>query len=212
MLYYFRSSASFVEPLVAPVASLLFWSRRELDGALAIPTALPRTRASIGGSPGLTQEDLIEYNAHKSARLPNTVIWDWERGCPIRRAEDGTTSDWPDQDSERWDIDWWRARLCDGVFLKQPKFRLGPVYIRGILTGLWQGVQFVRHIHWSSIHLFDMFAEPIANELHDYRQPATTPAGSLRTEPPLLRSPLDVPSEGTWLHPHSRLHYRCRPY
>ncbi|KAG2022509.1 hypothetical protein CC2G_000251 [Coprinopsis cinerea AmutBmut pab1-1] len=186
VLYYFRSSASFVEPLVAPVASLLFWSRRELDGALAIPTALPRTsglravkrhtteacwdkmpqnqqkknpqhresnprphqtsrlgtRASIGGSPGLTQEDLIEYNAHKSARLPNTVIWDWERGCPIRRAEDGTTSDWPDQDSERWDIDWWRARLCDGVFLKQPKFRLGPVYIRGILTGLWQGVQF----------------------------------------------------------------------
>ena len=150
-IHYFRSNPNFLEPLIAPVAKLLYWSRRELHTFFRPLPFFPRTRAEAGGTPGVTVEDLDRYNRHKVAKLLDDVVWDWDAGVPVCRLYDesgatGTGVVWKVEDSMRWDVDWWRQRLCHNVFLKQPKWRMGSVYERGMLSGSWQGVQWVRDL------------------------------------------------------------------
>jgi len=129
-LYYFRSNTVLTTPLIAPAAALLFWSRRELNGLFEVPAVLPAAR-NPPGRLGLTQEDIHEVNAHKVARLPAAVVWDWERGGPACIGGDGAVRAWRDDDSARWDIDWYRARLCHSVFSLR-RFRPGPGLMRKV--------------------------------------------------------------------------------
>ncbi|KAH6906942.1 hypothetical protein BKA70DRAFT_1491713 [Coprinopsis sp. MPI-PUGE-AT-0042] len=141
-LYHFSAQPVFMEPLIAPVASLLFWSRRELNGVFRIPAHLPQDRAARQGQPGLTQVDIHEFNATQVAKLPECVVWDWDLGTAVNHGDCKTTSPMDKPSSTRFDVDWWRARLCTDILTKQPKFRLGSVYLRGMMTGLWQGIMF----------------------------------------------------------------------
>jgi hypothetical protein len=141
-----------VPPLIAPAAILLYWSRREIHGFFRNPL-LPATRSDIpvnerGVREGLTREDLEEFNRHKTAKLRGDVEWDWDLGYAVLRSlqPDGTLTKMPvkegEEQSREWDLDVARARLCGDIFEKQPKWRAGSVYRRGLLTGVWAGVQF----------------------------------------------------------------------
>ncbi|TEB16536.1 hypothetical protein FA13DRAFT_1804623 [Coprinellus micaceus] len=140
---FFHSRTSVLIPPVSAAATLLFWSRREIQPFFQIPTGVPTNRDALGGNPGLTLEDLVDFNSFKAAKLRSVVRWDWDQGCPMSLLEDGSMDPCIQEPSKRWDMDWWRSRMCQSVFWKQPEWRLGNVYKRGLLTGLWQGVYFV---------------------------------------------------------------------
>ncbi|KAJ2937014.1 hypothetical protein H1R20_g83, partial [Candolleomyces eurysporus] len=139
-LYYYRGSPSFLPPLITPVAKLLYWCRRERVPFFKHP-GIPATRTP--GRAGLTQEDLDDFNSHKAAKLLPNVVWDWDTGAPVCRVDGVPATVWKEDESARWDQDWWRARLCDNIMLKQPRWRLGSVYVRGMISGMWFGVQFM---------------------------------------------------------------------
>ncbi|KAF6748348.1 hypothetical protein DFP72DRAFT_916481 [Ephemerocybe angulata] len=202
VLCYYESNPTFIEPLIAPVAKLLYWSRREVNPFFR-NSRLPATRSSPT-TPGLTQEDLTDFNQHKAAKLPAPVVWDWERGGPVCPAEDGSMVAWPrDDESRKFDVDWWRARLCGDVFTKQPKWRLGSVYVRGMLSGLWQGIQFAsdgapmtellsradRSPEFSEENII-FSARPLIMRLHEHGF-VRTPAASA-TSPIPLADPMEI--------------------
>lgn len=140
---FFHSKTSVLIPPISAAATLLFWSRRESHPFFQIPQGMPRDRTALGGNSGLTRQDLVEFNMFKAAELRDVVHWDWDLGCPVSHLGDNTQQQRTEGPSKQWDVDWWRIRMCQNVFWKQPRWRLGNVYKRGLLTGLWQGVYFV---------------------------------------------------------------------
>ncbi|KAJ2937012.1 hypothetical protein H1R20_g81, partial [Candolleomyces eurysporus] len=128
---------------MSAAAKLLFWARRELKPFFNNSLRIPKSRSELGGNPGLTIEDLVEFNSFKVAKLRPIVRWDWERGLPMTFNDDGTQDPCLQEPSRKWDTSWWRMKLCQNVMLKQPRWRQGNVYERGLLTGLWQGVYFL---------------------------------------------------------------------
>jgi hypothetical protein len=90
---------------------------------------------------GPTQEDIVDFNSHKSARLVKRIIWDWNRGVGVEPgASDGIEYV---EASQMWDCDWWRLRFCWDTWRSQPRWRPGKVYMPGTLSGLWQGKMMV---------------------------------------------------------------------
>ena len=44
-----------------------------------------------------------------------------------------------DTKSERWDVDWWRMRLCGDPRMIRPRVPYGKVFQPGSMDGLWHG-------------------------------------------------------------------------
>lgn len=139
----FHSKTRIVLPPAPSAAKLLYWCRQELRPFFNIPVGLARNRAELCGNPGLTMEDLVEFNRFKVAKLRTVVRWDWNEGLPITWLDDGTRQVCLNEPSKQLDIDWWRIRICQSILWKQPRWRLGNIYRRGLLTGLWQGTYFL---------------------------------------------------------------------
>lgn len=135
VLHHFRSNSPVLLPPISAAAKLLYWCRHEVTPFFDVPSHLPLNLHAEGDHPEITQSDLIEFNLHKVAKLPAIVRWRWEEGGPSGK----TDQMW----SQLWDMDWWRMRMCRSVFERQPRWRLGHVYLRGMLSGVWQGVYFV---------------------------------------------------------------------
>ncbi|KAJ2917182.1 hypothetical protein MD484_g3244, partial [Candolleomyces efflorescens] len=133
VLYYYRGSPTFLPPLITPVAKLLYWCRRERTPFFNIPQ-LPPTRTP--GRAELTQEDIDEFNKYKAAKLLPNVVWDWDIGKPVCVGLTGDREVWREDESKRW--------------------RLGSVYVRGMISGMWTGVQFTMSLNI----LTDMLAQP----------------------------------------------------
>ncbi|KAG2022471.1 hypothetical protein CC2G_000216 [Coprinopsis cinerea AmutBmut pab1-1] len=140
VLHHFRSSTPILLPPISAAAKLLYWCRHEVSPFFAVPSHLPLFHST--GAPEITQEILHEFNRSRVAKLPEVARWDWDQGTltvnGVRVKESGQT-----RPSQRWDMDWWRMRMCRDVFYKQPRWRLGHVYMRGLLSGVWHGVYFL---------------------------------------------------------------------
>jgi hypothetical protein len=156
-LPYFGSIQSISPPLISIAAKLLFTARKEIF-PITIPPVLP---------PGLRSEDYAEFNRAKAAEVPRGARWDWVRGCAVavnnarlRNAfRPGTIDDFlefeqllrnevelipdGDEESRRWDEEWWRRILCHDLKALRPKFPPGLVYKPGKLRGTWQGRLYV---------------------------------------------------------------------
>ncbi|KAF8641170.1 hypothetical protein AX17_000805 [Amanita inopinata Kibby_2008] len=137
---YFASRPLIMPPLAAEAAKLIYISRRDMT-PFAIPPALPRNRVAAVAA-GLTevmptQEDIVELNAHKSAKLVKRIIWDWDQGKAVFPGENNEV-EYVDA-SRAWDCDWWRLRLCWDSWRRQPRWRPGRVYMPGTMSGLWEG-------------------------------------------------------------------------
>ncbi|KAF8215228.1 hypothetical protein K438DRAFT_1800921 [Mycena galopus ATCC 62051] len=126
---HFSSRPAMAPPLVTVAAKLIYFSRRETV-PFTIPPDLPLNReaATRAGIRDVrpTQEDIVEVNEHLNDRLPETCAAAWGIRDPPRPL------------SETWDSDWWRLRKCFDPF-SPPDRRLGPCYVPGTFTGLWQG-------------------------------------------------------------------------
>ncbi|KAF7784923.1 hypothetical protein Agabi119p4_1088 [Agaricus bisporus var. burnettii] len=136
---YFGSLPYFSPPPIAIAAKLLYFARREIL-PFNIPHHIPATRAQAlpSSEPSPTQEDFIEFNAHRGAKPPDRVTWDWYSGTRlVNGVFDPATVANPA--SEVWDVDYWRRRLCGNAWKRQPKWRPAKVYVPGSMDGLWQG-------------------------------------------------------------------------
>ncbi|KAK7055324.1 hypothetical protein R3P38DRAFT_3253402 [Favolaschia claudopus] len=126
---HFASRPLMAPPLATVAAKLVYFSRRE-SVSFSVPPALPVNRAAAleAGRHDVqpTQEDIREVNAHLNSRLPETR-------APVWGGEDAEHPL-----SEVWDSDWWRLRQCSNA-CSEPDMRLGPRYVPGTFTGLWQG-------------------------------------------------------------------------
>ncbi|KAJ6453112.1 hypothetical protein C8R45DRAFT_1039644 [Mycena sanguinolenta] len=126
---HFASRPAMAPPLVTVAAKLIYFSRRETV-PFSIPPGLPPNREAAveAGMRDVrpTQEDIIEVNAHLNNRLPERFDAAWGKCDP------------PHPLSETWDSDWWRLRKCFDPHCA-PDARLGPCYVPGSFTGLWQG-------------------------------------------------------------------------
>lgn len=154
---HFGARPQMTAPLTAIAARLLFAARRETI-PITIPPELPA---------GLTPADYAELNKGKAAEVVRGARWDWNEGCPKavnnKRLRDGhrprsqeemleALREWQkdeviedgDEESRRWDPEWWRNRLCGHVFAPRPKFNPGFVFKHGSLHGVWQGRLYVR--------------------------------------------------------------------
>ncbi|TFK21535.1 hypothetical protein FA15DRAFT_672471 [Coprinopsis marcescibilis] len=138
VLHYFRSNAPVVLPPITAAAKKLYWCRHEITPFFVIPSQNDLlTGAPVNPN---TLQDVAALNNSKAAKLPNNVQWDWVAGCP--RIRSGVLLPTDHTESQRWDMDWWRMRMCRDVFYKQPSWRLGHVFVRGMLSGIWHGVCF----------------------------------------------------------------------
>ncbi|KAJ6548293.1 hypothetical protein B0H10DRAFT_2129417 [Mycena sp. CBHHK59/15] len=131
---HFGSRLLMAPPLVTVAAKLVYFSRRETV-PFNIPPHLPLNREAAlkAGRREMnpTQEDIREVNAHLNIRLPEVRPgWGGDEG------ESGGDEEHPLNDN--WDSDWWRLRKCFDVYDETDR-RLGPCYVPGTFTGLWQG-------------------------------------------------------------------------
>ncbi|KAF7364618.1 hypothetical protein MVEN_00331000 [Mycena venus] len=133
---HYASRPPMAPPLVTVAAKLIYFSRREAE-PFGIPPHLPLTREAALAAGitdvGPTQEDIREFNAHLNSRLPE-VRDGWGDSAPERPL------------SESWDTDWWRLRKCYDVYHETDR-RLGPSYVPGTFTGLWQGRMLIPSEH-----------------------------------------------------------------
>lgn len=134
---HFGARPQMSSPLAATAAKLLFVARRE-QKPITVPPTLP---------PGLTIADYGELNHTKAAELPRSARWDWDLGFargvnhiagPENIIQEG------DEESRKWDAEWWRRRLCYDISIPRPKFTPGLVYTPGSMRGVWQGRLYVR--------------------------------------------------------------------
>ncbi|TFK42225.1 hypothetical protein BDQ12DRAFT_598949 [Crucibulum laeve] len=174
-------------PCASTAAKLLYFSRRELL-PFGIAPHLPATRAEAiarhvpPGAP--TQEDMREVNAHLGAPPPRRVVWDWRKG---RRVVDGVLESEHEHEvvvrtggeSNKWDCDWWRLRLCGDLWRRQPRWRPGRVYVPGCMRGLWQGRLLVSYEQAHNARL--------ANPAYPSTQPFSEASVHLRMQPVFMR-------------------------
>ena len=154
---YFGSTLPISPPLMSIAAKLLFTARKEIF-PISIPPVLP---------PGLGTQDYAEFNKAKAAQVVRGARWDWNRGCAVavnpKKLRNGfaprTTDEFleleqslrdeleliadGDEESKRWDEEWWRRILCNNLKTRRPKFPPGLVYKPGIFKGTWQGRLYV---------------------------------------------------------------------
>ncbi|KAF9528090.1 hypothetical protein CPB83DRAFT_894583 [Crepidotus variabilis] len=129
---HFGSRPDLSPPLASVAARLLFVSRRELN-PINIPAQPPA---------GLTTADYQELNRQKAAELPRGARWDWDEGfARCVNFINGQTHiiGKGDEESRKWDAEWWRRRLCYDIMAPRPKFTPGLVYTPGSMRGVWQG-------------------------------------------------------------------------
>ena len=158
---HFSTRPLFSAPLISLAAKLLYFSRREVV-KFPIPPHLARDRAEAHArgnfDVGPTMEDVHEANWGWTARLPGGAgtlpAWSWDVHDPAPPPLAAPPADpphrWtgkaphtafgPNADrSRRWDMDWWRLRLCGNAARKRPRIPYGRVYEPGCMDGLWQG-------------------------------------------------------------------------
>jgi hypothetical protein len=138
-------------PLVTVAAKLVYFSRSGTV-PIGIPPHLPLNREAALEAGithvGPTQEDICEVNAYLNIRLPEVPGWGADEG-ESGGGEERYLSD-------NWDSDWWRLRKCFDVYGETDR-RLGPCYVPGTFTGLWQGLMLVRllfFLHYLLVHTY----------------------------------------------------------